>query len=85
MGEQIGEGGISFVLPNEFPISRQAVVSFQIPDGSFICVRVEIRNARIDENTGHAVIGCLFKNLKFEQKREIRSYVSARTEAEEML
>jgi hypothetical protein len=84
MGEQIGEGGISFVLPNDFPISRQAVVSFQILNGSFICVRAEIRNTHVDPNTGHTVIGCLFKSLKFDQKREIRSYVSARTEAEEM-
>jgi hypothetical protein len=81
MGAEIGEGGVAFLLPREFPLETEGVVSFQIPDGSFICVRVEIKNEQLQSN-GETLIGCSYKNLKFEHKREIRAYVSARSENE---
>lgn len=77
---EIGEGGISLHLPTEYPIGRQGVVSFQMPDGSFLCVRIEVRNIQKDSVSGMTTVGCLFKNLQFDHKREIRSYVSARTD-----
>lgn len=81
LGEEIGEGGIALRLSDEFPVGREGVVHFQIPDGSFVSVRLEFLNAR-QEESGEYLIGCSFKNLKFEHKREIRTYVSARTETE---
>lgn len=78
--EEIGEGGLSLYLPKEFPMQKEAVISFQITDGSFVSVRVELKNKA--ESNGRILIGCAFKNLKFEHKREIRSYVSARSEFE---
>ncbi len=82
MGAKIGEGGISFVLPKDFPLFHEGVASFQLPDGEFVCLRVEIRNSFQNPISGKWTIGCAFKNLKFEIKREIRSFVSARTDLE---
>ena len=82
MGSEIGEGGMSVVLPAEFQVENQAVASFQILDGSFISVRVELRNIR-KLPTGEHLVGCSFRGLKFEHKREIRAYVSARSELEQ--
>lgn len=82
-GCEVGEGGLSVSLPHDFPVAKEAVISFLIPGGSFISVRVEIRNiGRDDVRIGHRVIGCAFQNLKFENKREIRTYVSARPDYE---
>jgi hypothetical protein len=81
-GEEIGEGGLSIQLPKEFPIQKEAVLSFQLVGGSFVSVRVELRNITPTSNGGQ-LVGCAFKNLKFEHKREIRSYVSARPEFEQ--
>jgi c-di-GMP-binding flagellar brake protein YcgR len=77
---EIGEGGLSLTLPQTFPLASEAVVTFQIPNGTFVCVRIEVRHTQKDAQTGQVQVGCLFKNLKFEQKREIRAYVSARVE-----
>lgn len=74
-GEEIGEGGLSLYLHQEYKVGEEAVVSFQIPDGSFVAVRVEVRNVR-QLNLDRFLVGCVFKNLKFDHKREIRSYVS---------
>ncbi len=81
-GNEIGEGGVAFELPMAFSEGDEGVISFQIPDGSFISVRVEIRNQKPSETKGENIVGCSYKNLKFEHKREIRSYVSARSEFE---
>lgn len=81
-GVEIGEGGIAIQIKSEFPVGKEAVVSFQLPDASFVCLRVEIRSSQADPQTGLVTVGLLFKNLKFEQKREIRTYVSARTDLE---
>lgn len=81
MGAEIGEGGLAFYSDRALPIDAEAVISFQIPDGSFVCVRIQIRNQQADA-TGGYLMGCSFKNLKFEHKREIRAYVSARSEFE---
>lgn len=81
-GREIGEGGMAIYLPQDFELGREAVISFQIPDGSFICLRIETRSADFDSESGHFLIGCQFQNLSFDHKREIRNYVSARTEFE---
>jgi hypothetical protein len=80
-GDEIGEGGMSLILEQEISIERELVLSFQLPGGSFVCVRAEVRNCWPMVN-GRYSIGCLFKNMKFDRKREIRAYVSARPESE---
>jgi hypothetical protein len=77
-GTEIGEGGLSLKLPALIPIAKQITLSFQIPGGSFVCVRAEVRSNAKDPVTGLFATGCLFQEIKFEHKREIRFYVSAR-------
>ena len=81
-GVEIGEGGISFVLTREIPEQQEVVLSFQVPGGSFISVRAELIRLKT-KKPGEFVLVCLFKNLKFVHKREIRTYVSARSEHEQ--
>ena len=78
-GFEIGEGGISFLYPQELPEHLQAVVSFQVPGGGFTSVQVEVRRSFQHDSTDQFVIGCSFKEVSFEIKREIRTYVSARS------
>ena len=82
-GVQIGEGGLSFSLGQQFANQKEVVLSFQVPGGSFISVRAEMSDLKKGEKPGQFILICLFKNLKFEHKREIRAYVSARSEFEE--
>jgi hypothetical protein len=88
-GMEIGEGGISFMSPNQYPEGQQIVISFQIPGGSFVSVISEIRNFHLSktnetnkeqakERSKIGVHGCAFVDLRFEQKREVRLFVSAR-------
>lgn len=77
-GVEIGEGGLSLTLTHEIPADSHIVLSFQVPDSSFVTVRALVRDCREDGNGGF-IVGCQFENISFEQKRQIRSYVSART------
>ena len=76
-GQEIGEGGLAFFSTMQLNEADLLVLNFQIPDGSFVSVSAEVRSVR--EDNGKYVVGCLFRNIKFEQKREIRTFVSART------
>lgn len=78
---ELGEGGVSIAFKKAIPKQKSIIVNFQIPDGSFISVRAQVRNTAAINNGNMFVIGCSFENLQFEHKREIRSYVSARQEA----
>lgn len=80
-GSEIGEGGISFKTDRALKLGALVVISFQIPDGQFISVRAEIRNQE-KVIQGEAVYGCAFDNMSFERKREIRSFVTNRSEFE---
>ena len=80
-GSEIGEGGISFKTDRALRMGALVVISFQIPNGQFISVRAEVRNQE-KVVQGDAVYGCAFDNLSFDRKREIRSFVTNRTENE---
>ncbi len=82
-GVEVGEGGVSFLLGQAFPEGRSLVINFQVPSGAFVTVQAEIRNVKKDLRTGLFSYGTLFKTLKFEHKKDIRSYVSARSESEQ--
>lgn len=77
---EIGEGGVSFRWSKSYPIGKDVVLNFQIPFGKFVSVRAEIKNASEDPSSNDHIYGCVFKNLKFDRKREVRAYVSARDE-----
>ena len=74
---EIGEGGLSLTSKTAVAVDLDLVLSFQIPSGGFVSVRGEIKTCRQNpEKTGY-ILGFAFRNLVFERKREIRSYVSA--------
>jgi hypothetical protein len=74
-GHEIGEGGLSLNTAFDVPVERKVVLNFQIPDGSFISVKAEVRNSRPSDQGGF-ILGCAFSNLSFEKRREIRTLVS---------
>jgi len=78
---EIGEGGFSFAFKTLFEIEKNIVVNFQIPGGSFVSVRAQVRSVDPIKRGNLYILGCSFENLDFDRKREIRSFVSARTEA----
>jgi hypothetical protein len=78
-GFEIGEGGISFLFPEAIAEDRMAVANFQIPGGGFASVIIDIRRCFVHDETGMTVVGCSFRDVTFEMKREIRTFVSARS------
>lgn len=83
-GVELGEGGASFSLGQSIAEGKNLVLNFQVPSGAFVSVQAEIRNAKKDPKTGLFDYGVSFTTLKFEHKREIRAFVSARSEAEKI-
>lgn len=77
-GHEIGEGGIAFVALEAFPENSLVVLNFQIPNGAFVSTICEVRSVQQNEQ-GTYTHGCLFRDIKFEHKREIRTFVSARS------
>ena len=73
----LSESGISFISTREIPVGHQIVVTFQIPGGALISARAEIRG-HFKTKDGQIRTGCSYKNIRFECKREIRNFVSAR-------
>lgn len=82
-GLEIGEGGMALTLPKSLPFEHELVLNFQIPDGGFVSVRSDVRNC-VDQGSGFYKVGLAFKNIKFFSKRQIRSYVSNRSESESL-
>ncbi len=81
-GFEIGEGGIAFKSSRELAMEDHVIVSLQVPGGSFVSVRATVKNKQ-DEGGGRFVYGVSFENLKFEWRREIRNFVTARTTNEQ--
>lgn len=79
-GHEIGEGGIAFLSDEEYEPGQLVIVNFHIPLGGYISVRAEIKNKRAQD--GRIMYGCSFLTLKFEAKREIRTFVTARSSLE---
>lgn len=82
-GVEIGEGGLSFSMgQNLLAEGKRLVLNFQVPGRAFVSVQGEVRNATVDSKAGQFRFGISFSTLKFEHKREIRAYVSARQDFE---
>ena len=60
-GSEIGEGGVAFLFAQEVDLGDSLVLSFQLPQGPFISVTVELRNQRSSPEGGYEC-GCFFKN-----------------------
>lgn len=80
-GEGLGEGGVGFISDQVVGKEKPIVLTFAVPGGEFLCVRAEVRSMEKTED-GQVRHGCLFHDLSFDSKRQIRSYVSARPEHE---
>ncbi len=78
---EIGEGGLSFVCGKEIAAESLVVVSFRIPNGDFVSLRAQVRSVR-PAAPGGFTHGIAFTDIAFTHKRQIRSFVSERTEKE---
>lgn len=80
-GVEIGEGGLSFSSNmGDIPENAMILISFRTPTGQFISVRSCVKS-KITKS-GDSVYGCEFEKLNFNIRREIRTFVSARSETE---
>ena len=78
-GHEIGEGGISFYSHDSLLENTLAVASFQVPGGAFASVIIQVRASNKSKEKGKYIVGCSFQDIQFETKREIRTFVSARS------
>lgn len=76
---EIGEGGMSIVSDYALTEGRELVLSFQIPDGTFVILRGMIKS--VVASNGLVTHGIAFGQVPLSFKRQIRAFVSARTTA----
>lgn len=74
---EIGEGGMSIVSEYALTEGRDLVLSFQIPNGTFVTLRGTIKSAIAAK--GFVTHGVAFDKISLPFKRQIRAFVSART------
>lgn len=74
---EIGEGGMSIMSDYALTEGRELVLSFQIPEGTFVTLRGTIRSVTVSE--GVAVHGIAFEQVPLAFKRQIRAFVSSRS------
>lgn len=79
---EIGEGGMLILLDSKITIGDQLVVSFQVPNGEFVSVRVVVKTNDLPGKGKLVGHGVAFLNLPFHLKRTIRSFVAERSELE---
>ncbi|MNK26244.1 PilZ domain protein [compost metagenome] len=80
---EIGEGGMAIVSEYVLTEGREIVLSFQVPSGSFVSLRGIVRSTQQSKMGDHKVThGLSFSEVPFAIKRQIRAFVSARTESE---
>lgn len=78
---QISEGGLAFVTASRLNVGDCLVVTMVIPGGNGLVLRGSVVNSR-DPIGKMNSYGIEFKTLDLHQRRMIRSYVSAKTQAE---
>jgi hypothetical protein len=79
---EIGEGGMSIISEYALTEGRELVLSFQIPNGAFVTLRGLIRS--VTSREGQAIHGISFEEIPIGFKRQIRAFVSARTNLNRM-
>lgn len=76
---EIGEGGMSVLSEMVLTEGEPLVVNFQIPGGSFVSLRAEIKSTiQANDENGRVIHGIAFTGIEFAIKRQIRSFVSSR-------
>lgn len=78
---EIGEGGMSIRSEYILTEGHQVVLSFQVPNGSFVFLRGTIVSTQKKQGDDTVTHGLSFNEIDFSIKRQIRSYVSARADA----
>lgn len=79
---EIGEGGISIITDYVLTEGHELVVSFQVPGGDFVFLRGVVRSTQKKMGDDRVTHGLSFNQIAFSIKRQIRAFVSARTENE---
>ncbi|KYG62987.1 hypothetical protein AZI87_17155 [Bdellovibrio bacteriovorus] len=77
---EIGEGGMSIVSDYVLTEGHSLVVSFQVPAGEFVFLRAVVRSTQKKQGDERVTHGLSFNEIEFSIKRQIRSFVSARTD-----
>lgn len=78
---EVGEGGMSILSEFVLTEGHELVVSFQVPGGEFVFLRALVRSTQKKEGDSRVTHGLSFSDIAFAVKRQIRSFVSARTDA----
>ncbi|MEN0058758.1 MAG: PilZ domain-containing protein [Bdellovibrio sp.] len=78
---EIGEGGMAIITDYVLTEGHEVVVSFQVPKGDFVSLRGVIRSTQKKMGDHLVTHGLSFNDIEFSIKRQIRSFVSARTDA----
>jgi hypothetical protein len=73
---EIGEGGMSILSEYALTEGRELVLSFQIPEGTFVTLRGQIKS--VVAKDGLVTHGIAFDEIPLAFKRQIRAFVSAR-------
>lgn len=79
---QIGEGGMMIRSPHEHEEGDWVVLSFLVPGRAFVIVRGQVQFKGKDSSIGTPLYGIRFLNITFENRRVLRDFISAKTEAE---
>jgi hypothetical protein len=74
---EIGEGGMSLLGDIAMSEGRELVLSFQIPNGTFVTLRGLIKT--VIAKHGIVTHGIAFDEIPLAFKRQIRAFVSTRT------
>jgi hypothetical protein len=78
---QISESGMAFATPNELAVGARLVISLVIPGSDGLVLRGFVVAQRDPVGTMNSY-GVQFYTLGLHERRMIRSYVSAKTQAE---
>lgn len=80
--DEIGEGGMSILTDYILTDGHEIVVSLQIPGAGFVFLRGMILSTHKKNGDARVLHGIKFKDVEFSIKRQIRSFVSARADAQ---
>lgn len=78
---EVGEGGMSISTEYVLTEGHELVVSFQIPGGDFAFLRAVVRSTNKKEGDEFVTHGLSFSSVDFSLKRQIRTFVSARSDS----
>ena len=81
-GVEVSEGGIMVASTQEIPDGKRMILTFFVPGATECILRGESRYSTPPKSDGRRGVGIQFSNVKREQRRMIRDYISAKTQTE---